>query len=171
MLAILSYKNYLKIKIMSVCVGDIVEFNSDVKNIRIAKIIEIKKYKVEAIDLSNGTVIIMPIDSLFDKQDVTGSRLTPKEEQDLFSLGAKNLWVRLNPTQHANYLSQKYNTEETIEKEKRLDENQLKFLMNLFNKEEIRKNPENEQINIFDEEKKLPNSPLSKFMKKNQEIK
>lgn len=153
---------------MCVSIGDIVEFSSDIDSIRIAKIIEIKKHKIEAIDLSNGAVIIMSLDSLFDKQEVTGTMLTPREERDLFSLGAKNLWIRLNPIQLKKYLSNKSSCEESIEKEKKLDENQIKFLMNLFKKEE--ENSKQEQVNIFDEEKKLPNSPLSKFMKKGQDI-
>lgn len=155
---------------MSICIGDIVEFTSDVEDVRIAKIIEIKKYKVEAIDLLSGKIIIMGLDSLFDKQDITGSCLTPREERDLFSLGAKNLWIRLNPDQYRRHMSKKQIDQDSLEKEKKLDENQIKFLMNLFSKEDL-KNPDHSQINIFDEEKKLPNSPLSKFMKKNQEIK
>jgi hypothetical protein len=152
---------------MSISIGDIVEFSSDFEDMRLAKVIEIKKHKVEAIDLSNGAVVIMSLDSLFDKQEVTGTMLTPREERDLFSLGAKNLWIRLNPIQLNKYLANKSNCEESIEKEKKLEENQIKFLMNLFKKEE---NSKHEQVNIFDEEKKLPNSPLLKFMKKGQEI-
>lgn len=148
---------------MSVSVGDIIELDLDSSINKLAKVIEVKKEKVEAIDLSCGNVVILPINSLFDKETITGSRLKPREEKELNLLGAKNLWVRLNPNEHKKYLDNKIQMEISIIKEKEKEENQIKFLKDLFS--EKTNEPEfKSEKKIFPKEKIY--SPLSKFIRK-----
>jgi hypothetical protein len=156
---------------MSICVGDIIELESNSAINKLAKVIEVKKGKVEAIDLSIGGRVIIPVDCLYDKQDLTGNRLKPSEEKELALLGAKNLWVRLNPEQYKKYNAEKLQTEFLIAREKKLDEIQEKFLLDLFNNSK-KETPEKEteEINIFDlKEKEItPKMPLSKFIRDRQ---
>lgn len=155
---------------MSIFIGDIIDLDPGSSINRLAKIIEIKKGKVEAIDLSSGGIVIIPSDYLYDKQDLTGMMLKPGEEKDLKLLGAKNLWVQLTPKQYEKYNLEKTEKELLIEKEKELDEIQMKFLMNFFKNSKDEKIDEGPTLNIFSEENKIKesNSPLSKFIKKKE---
>jgi|694.fasta_scaffold68763_4 hypothetical protein len=155
---------------MSICIGDLIELDIDSSFNKLAKIIEIKKEKVEAIDLSVGGILIIPLDYLYDKQDLTGMRLKPSEEKDLKLLGANNLWVKLTPKQREKYAADKKEKELLNEKEKKLDEVQMKFLMNFFKISKDEKIDDAPTLNIFSEENKMKenNSPLSKFIKKKE---
>lgn len=154
---------------MSVCIGDIIELEPDSVISKLAKIIDVKKAKIEAIDLSCGKLIIIPTEELFDKQEVTGLCLTPIEEKQLVLLKAKNLWIKLNPIEYKEYKEQKTKTDNIKIKEKQIEEDQLKFLKNLFKKEEIEKE-EIENISFFkkEDEKSVASSPLKRFIKKNE---
>jgi len=155
---------------MSICIGDLIELDIESSFNKLAKIIEIKKEKVEAIDLSVGGILIIPFDYLYDKQDLTGMRLKPSEEKELNLLGAKNLWVKLTPKQREKYFSDKKEKELLNEKEKKKDEIQMKFLMNFFKSSKDEKIDEAPTLTIFSEENKIKesNSPLSKFIKKKE---
>lgn len=157
---------------MSIFIGDIIDLDLGSSINRLAKIIEIKKGKVEAIDLSSGGILIIPSDCLYDKQDLTGMRLKPSEEKDLKLLGAKNLWVQLTPKQYEKYNLEKIEKESLTEKEKELDKIQMKFLMNFFKNSKDEKIDEPPLLNIFSSieeiEENNNNSPLSKFIKKKE---
>lgn len=155
---------------MSICVGDIIDLDIESSVNKLAKIIEVKKGKVEAIDLSNNGILILPIDCLHDKQDLTGIRLRPSEERDLKLLGAKNLWVKLTPKQYEKYNTERTEKESLIKKEKELDDIQMKFLMNFFKNSKEEKIDEDEQLNMFSLTKEIEenNSPLLKYIKKKE---
>jgi len=156
--------------LMSICIGDLIELDLESSFNKLAKVIEIKKEKVEAIDLSVGGILIIPFDYLYDKQDLTGMRLKPSEEKELNLLGAKNLWVKLTPKQSEKYFSDKKEKELLNEKEKKKDEIQMKFLINFFKSSKDEKIDDAPTLNIFSEENKIKesNSPLSKFIKKKE---
>jgi hypothetical protein len=155
---------------MSVCVGDIIDLSFCDRFNKLAKVIEIKKGKVEAIDLSCGGIVVFSENSLFDKQEITGNRLKPSEEKELDLLGAKNIWISLTPESYKKHIDQKNKKEILDIKEKQIEENQLKFLKNMFLSDCEKKEIEYEKLNIFSDpktdESQKTISPLSKFMKR-----
>jgi hypothetical protein len=177
---------------MSVSLNDIIELGPETTRkgarvTRLAKIVEIKRNHVEALDLSknDGSRIIVPIDHLYEKQELTGVRLRPFEERDLTLMGAKNLWVKLTPRQYSKYKSKYKEPESTpvVPKEPQIDDDQVKFLRNWFAsakaEDEKQKKQDQQTLNIFgsSQEEKLDTgtsiiskpSPLARFIKRNNE--
>ena len=176
---------------MSVSLNDIIELGPETTRkgarvTRLAKIVEIKRNHVEALDLSknDGSRIIVPIDHLYEKQDLTGVRLKPFEEKDLSLMGAKNLWVKLTPRQHPKYKS-KYKDPETtpvVPKDPQIDDEQIKFLRNWFAsakaEDDKQKQQDQQTLDIFGSKEEKPKtgtsiiskpSPLARFIKKPNE--
>jgi len=179
---------------MSVSLNDIIELGPETKlkgaNVtRLAKVVEIKRSHVEALDLSknDGSRIIIPIDHLYEKQELTGVRLKPREERDLAAMGAKNLWIKLTPRQYAKYKSKYKEPEVTpvVPKEPQIDDDQVKFLRNWFAsakaEDDKQKQQDQQTLDIFgsnqDQEEKPKTgssiiskpSPLARFIKRNNE--
>jgi hypothetical protein len=177
---------------MSVSLNDIIELGPETTRkgarvTRLAKIVEIKRNHVEALDLSknDGSRIIVPIEHLYEKQDLTGVRLKPFEEKDLSLMGAKNLWVKLTPRQYTKYKS-KYKDPETtpvVPKDPQIDDEQVRRLRNWFAsakaEDDKQKQQDQQTLDIFgskEEEKPKTGtsiiskpSPLARFIKKPNE--
>jgi hypothetical protein len=176
---------------MSVSLNDIIELGPETTRkgarvTRLAKIVEIKRNHVEALDLSknDGSRIIVPIDHLYEKQDLTGVRLKPFEEKDLSLMGAKNLWVKLTPRQHTKYKS-KYKDPETtpvVPKDPQIDDEQVRRLRNWFAsakaEDDKQKQQDQQTLDIFGSKEEKPKtgtsiiskpSPLARFIKKPNE--
>jgi hypothetical protein len=177
---------------MSVSLNDIIELGPETTRkgarvTRLAKIVEIKRSHVEALDLSknDGSRIIVPIDHLYEKQELTGVRLKPFEEKDLSLMGAKNLWVKLTPRQYTKYKSKYKEPEVTpiVPKDTQIDDEQVKFLRNWFAtakaEDDKQKQQDQQTLDIFgskeEEKPKTGNSiiskpsPLARFIKKPNE--
>jgi hypothetical protein len=177
---------------MSVSLNDIIELGPETTRkgarvTRLAKIVEIKRSHVEALDLSknDGSRIIVPIDHLYEKQELTGVRLKPFEERDLSLMGAKNLWVKLTPRQYTKYKSKYKEPEVTpiVPKDTQIDDEQVKFLRNWFAtakaEDDKQKQQDQQTLDIFgskeEEKPKTGNSiiskpsPLARFIKKPNE--
>ena len=177
---------------MSVSLNDIIELGPEttrkgVRVTRLAKIVEIKRNHVEALDLSknDGSRIIVPIDNLYEKQELTGVKLKPFEERDLSLKGAKNLWVKLTPRQYTKYKYEYKEPEVTpiVPKDPQIDDEQVKKLRKWFasaNAEDDKQKQQDQQIlNIFgSKEEENPEkgtsiiskpSPLARFIKKPNE--
>jgi hypothetical protein len=177
---------------MSVSLNDIIELGPETTRkgarvTRLAKVVEIKRNHVEALDLSknDGSRIIVPIDHLYEKQELTGVRLKPFEEKDLLLMGAKNLWVKLTPRQYTKYKSKYKEPEVTpvVPKDPQIDDEQVKFLRNWFAsakaEDDKQKQQDQQTLDIFgskEEEKPKAGtsiiskpSPLSRFIKKPNE--
>jgi hypothetical protein len=175
---------------MSVSLNDIIELGPETTRkgarvTRLAKIVEIKRNHVEALDLSknDGSRIIVPIDHLYEKQELTGVRLKPFEERDLSLMGAKNLWVKLTPRQYTKYKS-KYKAPEAtvVPKDPQIDDEQVKFLRNWFasaKAEDDKQKQQDQTLDIFgSREEETPEtgtsiiskpSPLARFIRKPNE--
>jgi hypothetical protein len=150
--------------------------------------LEIKRGHVEALDLSknDGSRIIIPLDHLYEKQELTGVRLRPVEEKQLAAMGAKNLWVKLTPRQYSKYKSKYKEPEPTaiIPKETEIDDEQVKFLRNWFMsakaEDDKQKQQDQQTLDIFgssqeEKPKKAGSSiigkpsPLARFIKRDNE--
>jgi hypothetical protein len=175
---------------MSVSLNDIIELGPETTRkgarvTRLAKIVEIKRNHVEALDLSknDGSRIIVPIDHLYEKQELTGVRLKPFEERDLSLMGAKNLWVKLTPRQYTKYKS-KYKAPEAtpvVPKDPQIDDEQVKFLRNWFasaKAEDDKQKKQDQTLDIFGSKEEKPKtgtsiiskpSPLARFIRKPNE--
>jgi hypothetical protein len=175
---------------MSVSLNDIIELGPETTRkgarvTRLAKIVEIKRNHVEALDLSknDGSRIIVPIDHLYEKQELTGVRLKPFEERDLSLMGAKNLWVKLTPRQYTKYKS-KYKAPEAtpvVPKDPQIDDEQVKFLRNWFasaKAEDDKQKQQDQTLDIFGSKEEKPKtgtsiiskpSPLARFIRKPNE--
>ena len=174
---------------MSVSLNDIIELGPEttrkgVRVTRLAKIVEIKRNHVEALDLSknDGSRIIVPIDHLYEKQELTGVRLKPFEERDLSFMGAKSLWVKLTPRQYTKYKSTYKGPGVTpvVPKDPQIDDEQVKFLRNWFAsakaEDDKQKQQDQQTLDIFgSKEEETPEigssiiskpSPLARFIKK-----
>lgn len=176
---------------MSVSLNDIIELGPEttrkgVRVTRLAKIVEIKRNHVEALDLSknDGSRIIVPMDHLYEKQELTGVKLKPFEERDLNLMGAKNLWVKLTPRQYTKYKSEYREPEPVslVPKDPQIDDEQVKFLRNWFasaKAEDDKKQKDQQTLSIFgSKEEEKPErgtsiiskpSPLARFIKKTNE--
>jgi hypothetical protein len=155
--------------------NDLIELNYGSNSIELAKIIIISNSTVEALNLSNLNKIILPLDELHLKEEITLQRMCPKYEEQMKMLGAKNLWVRLTRTQYKKI----NNLKEKSEPIKEIDDKQIENLKKWFleNKDEEKKEKKvdifnlkteeeinNNSINIFGDKEKT--SPLSRFIKK-----
>lgn len=175
---------------MSVSLNDIIELGPETTRkgarvTRLAKIVEIKRNHVEALDLSknDGSRIIVPIDHLYEKQELTGVRLKPFEERDLSLMGAKNLWVKLTPRQYTKYKSKYKEPEATpvVPKDPQIDDEQVKFLRNWFasaKAEDDKQKQQDQTLDMFGSKEETPEkgssiiskpSPLARFIKKPNE--
>jgi hypothetical protein len=99
-----------------VSVGDIVEMGPESefrgkkefqgkKINRIAQVVEIRPKEIIVRDLTKqgNPKIAIPIDELYDKEELRGMRIIPREEAELKALGGKRLWVRLTSRQHKKF--------------------------------------------------------------------
>lgn len=175
---------------MSVSLNDIIELDPEITlrgagiN-RLAKVIEVKKNHIEALDLSKNSRVIIPIDYLYEKQELIGVRLKPIEEKQLAAMGAKSLWVKLTPRQHTKYKSKHKENDSnlTIPREPEIDDDQIKFLKNWFmiaktedDKQERKQQQQDQQtLNMFKSKPEEKISilgkpiPLSRFIRKKNE--
>ena len=166
------YKRYylknlnLSAKLMSISVKDIIElgFGSTYKGkkvLKLAQVIKIKKDYIEAIDLSRPSFTLsIPVNQLYEKQELTGKPLASFEEKQLYAMGAQKLWIKLTPRQHRAYITF-YRTENL----KKVDDEQIEFLRNWFmsSKDESKKEP----VFKFPEPiKEKRESPLGRFISK-----
>jgi len=175
---------------MSVSLNDIIELGPETTRkgarvTRLAKIVEIKRNHVEALDLSknDGSRIIVPIDHLYEKQELTGVKLKPFEERDLSLMGAKNLWVKLTPRQYTKYKSRYKEPEVTpiVPKDPQIDDEQVKFLRKWFasaKAEDDKQKQQDQTLDIFGSKEEKPKtgtsiiskpSPLARFIRKPNE--
>lgn len=103
----------------AVNVNDIIEMGPETqergKSVnRLAQVVRISGGMVEARDLttpSQDIRIMVPIDHLYNKEDLLGRTLFPADERYLKQLGAEKLWVKLTPRQYRKFKSQ-YRAEE-----------------------------------------------------------
>jgi hypothetical protein len=79
---------------------------------RFAKVSDVRGNAVVADDLSknDGTKILIPLDQLYNKEELRGRILNPADERSLKALGGKTLWIKLTPRQHRKFKS-KYKAE------------------------------------------------------------
>ena len=178
-----SIRPNLKIKYMSISVKDIIELGpestyKDKKVIKLAQVVSVSNKYVRAIDFSKpSSVLIIPIDHLYEKQELTGKILRPSEEKELYSMGAKNLWVKLTPKQYEDY-KKNHNYQETelgVERQE-FDRKQIEFLRKWL----MSANDEKEKEPLFrfpqEPDREDPNfviipkmRPLSRFLKRKEE--
>lgn len=174
----------LKTKHMSISVKDIIELGpestyNDKKIINLAQVVSVSNKYVRAIDFSKpSSVLIIPINHLYEKQELTGKILRPSEEKELFSVGAKNLWVKLTPEQYKDYKQNCNSQEPKLEEERQeFDKKQIEFLRKWLMSASDEK--EEEPLFRFPQEpdnKEDPNfviipkaRPLSRFLKRKEE--
>jgi hypothetical protein len=158
--------------------NDLVELNYGSNSVELAKIVYIDKKIVEALNLSNSLKIILPIEELYLKEDITLQRMCPKYEEQMKMLGAKNIWVRLTKTQYRKISIKTKGSSESL---KDIDDKQIEKLKKWFleNKDEEKKEGSNNIFNLVDKNKEEINnnpidifgskektSPLTRFIKK-----
>ena len=157
----------------SISFKDIIELGPESKYkgkkvLKLAQVVKIKRESVEAIDLSSpSSILIIPMNQLYDKQELTGKLLAPFEERELAALGAQNLWIKLTPKQYKEY-KELYKTLEEPESRNIEDEKQIEFLKKLFasEKEEQPKEPVFKFPELDHDEKPKREIPLGKFISK-----
>ena len=149
-------------------IGDVVELGPESEHkgksvTRIGQIIEIRANDVLVRDLTRmGRNYSIPFSDLYDKEDLKGILLTPREERDLKSLGGKKIWVRLTPRQYKKFKS-KYKADMPMIVGDDSSESPSKELRRMFAK------PESEPevpMKIFEPEKSKYSSPLRRFTRK-----
>jgi|694.fasta_scaffold80580_8 hypothetical protein len=157
----------LDIKKTEVSIDDIVELGPEVeykgkKNIiKIGKVVGIRGHEVLVKDLFSNKILVIPLNYLYDKEELKGIRLTPSEEKELSLLGGKKLWVKLSDRQYKKFKS-KYQTKmkpiipsDDVEPSRKLTK-----LFSTKNREEKPK------LSIFSREKPKSTKPLGRFIKK-----
>lgn len=98
----------------AVNVGDIIEMGPETKHKgqkanRLAKVLSVTGSTVSALDLSrpnDNLRILIPVEELYNKEDLLGRTLYPADERFLSALGGKTLWVRLTPRQYKKFKAQ-----------------------------------------------------------------
>lgn len=97
---------------LAILEGDLVDLGPEtkLKGKRIPRIGRVSKVRMDSVvvqDLTrnDGTLVIIPIDELYNKEDLMGRILTPGDERDLKMLGGKNIWIRLTPRQYKKFKS------------------------------------------------------------------
>lgn len=152
-------------------IGDIVELGPEItykgeKVGKIGRVIEIRYDTAVIQDLTRSQQkrYVVPIANLYNKEDLKGRTLLPKEEKELAALGGKTLWVNLTPRQYKKYKGQ-YEAEKTpeIASSSYVDE-PSDILKQMFGKKEPE--PEQPRLNIFDLKPDEPGEtqPLKKFL-------
>lgn len=167
-----------EIKRFEVNIGDIVEMGPESefrgkkefqgkKINRIAQVVEIRPKEIVVKDLTKqgNPKVVIPISELYDKEELRGQRIIPREEAELKALGGKRLWVRLTPRQHKKF-SSLYRAQaipEIIPITK--DDRPNDALRRMFSAQSIDRKPE-EILPMFSEKpKETPKvSPLGKFL-------
>lgn len=153
-----------------VSVGDIVEMGPETefkgaKINRISQVIEIRANEVVVKDLTrtDSKKIVIPTSELYDKEELRGSRIIPREEMELKALGGKRLWVRLSPRQHKKYASS-YRPEQAPEiVPMDREEGPSPALRRMFSPSAAEQKPE--IIDMFQKQKRAPGeSPLKRFI-------
>lgn len=165
-----------QIKKYEVSVGDIVEMGPETehggktihqgKSIgRLAQVKEIRANEVVVLDLTRAKAKrqIIPISHLYDKEELKGGRIIPKEEADLKALGGNRLWVKLTPRQYSKFASRYKATSTPNIIQMRNDEPSV-ALKRMFSQSSEPKKPEVLPMFSRDEKKKPGASPLGKFL-------
>lgn len=165
-----------QIKKYEVSVGDIVEMGPETehggktvhqgKSIgRLAQVKEIRANEVVVLDLTRAKAKrqIIPISHLYDKEELKGGRIIPKEEEDLKALGGNRLWVKLTPRQYHKFAS-RYKATPTPNIIQMRNDEPSTALRKMFSQSSEPKKPEVLPMFSRDEKKKPGASPLGKFL-------
>lgn len=143
---------------LAVNVGDIIEmgpetqFKGKYAN-RLAKVLKVTGSTVEALDLTkpaDNLKIMIPVDELYNKEDLLGRILYPADEKYLKQLGGNTLWVRLTPRQYKKFKAQ-YRAEQLPEFiPSQSDERIPDALKKLFSSDKDEDKDEDSTMSIFD---------------------
>jgi hypothetical protein len=150
--------------------GDIVEMGPETefkgsKINRISQVVEIRANEIVVRDLTrtDSKKIVIPTSELYDKEELRGARIIPREEAELKALGGQRLWVRLSPRQHKKYASSYRVSQmpEIIPMDKGSEPS--KALRRMFSPSATEQKPE--VLDMFQKNKRAPGeNPLKKFV-------
>ena len=158
----------LSVRKVEVSVGDIVEMGRETEHRgqivnRIAQVKEVRGSEVVLKDLtrSGAKNQVVPLSDLHDKEELRGSRIIPKEENDLRALGGKRLWVRLTPRQYKKFASH-YRAEKLPDVISMSDNEPSLALKRMFTKNSEPMKPE--VLPMFSDKKTTGSGPLKRFL-------
>ncbi len=159
-----------QIRKFEVSVGDIVEMGPETEHQgksvgRVAQVKEVRANEVIVLDLTRSKTKrqVIPISQLYDKEELRGQRIIPREEAQLKALGGSRLWVRLSPRQYKRFASQ-YRVKQAPDIIQMRDDEPSIALRKMFSQSSEPK--KSEVLPMFSgEEKKRPGSnPLGRFL-------
>ena len=159
----------IDIKKSEISVGDIVELGPETeykgkKVNRIGQITHIRGHEAIIKDLTQGKISAIPIDHLYDKEELKGIRLTPSEEKQLNLLGGKKLWVKLSERQYKKYKSQYESKMKPVIDDAGGSDSTSKELLRMFSPSSSKSEPP--KLSMFTKPTSGSPNPLSRFIKK-----
>jgi hypothetical protein len=162
-------------KRMALSISDIVDLGPEVSKNQLAKIVEIRHSTIKVVNLYNQRLMVIPIDHLYLKKDLMGRELIPRDQQHLSAMGAKNLWVKMSPTQYKKFAGRykEKELEDVVPKQKEIDQKQIEKLRSWFASavgDESRPEEEDKLRDIFRSEpqKSSGPAPLSRYVRKKE---
>lgn len=162
-------------KRMALSIGDIVDLGPEVSKNQLAKIVEIRHSTIKVVNLYNQRLMVIPIDHLYLKKDLMGRELIPRDQQHLIAMGAKNLWVKMSPTQYKKFAGRykEKELEDVVPKQKEIDQKQIEKLRSWFASavgDESHPEEEDKLRDIFRSEpqKSSGPAPLSRYVRKKE---
>jgi hypothetical protein len=167
----------LDAKRMALSISDIVDLGPEVTKNQLAKIVEIRHSTVKVVNLYNQRLIVIPIDQLYLKKDLMGRELIPRDQQQLNAMGAKNLWIKMSPTQYKKFAGRyrEKELEDVVPKQAEVDQKQIDKLRSWFASavDSSESNPPEEEDRLRDifrtePQKSSGPAPLSRYVRKKE---
>lgn len=151
-----------------VSIGDIVELGPETqykgeKITRIGRVVEVRANEIVVADLTQlGKRIVIPMSEIYDKEELRGARIIPRDEKQLMAMNAKRLWVRLTPRQYKKFAaSYRHKPVEIVPMQR--DDGPSDSLRKMFSSDSTEKKPE-EILSMFRDKKDHGSSPLRRFV-------